>query len=69
MIGIGGLIGMMIGISERLTLDLNITLMLLFVIAGLVGFSRLSLNAHNSLQVYAGFLVGMGSLLIMILAA
>jgi membrane-associated phospholipid phosphatase len=60
---------MILGISERLTLDLNTMLMVLFVVAGLVGYARLRLNAHNPLQVYAGFLVGMGSLLIMILVA
>ncbi len=65
----GGLIGVIIGVSERLTLDLNATLIVLFVMAGFVGFSRLRLNAHNPFQVYLGFLVGMGSLLIMILVA
>jgi len=69
MIGMGGLIGVMIGVSERLTLDLNATLIVLFIIAGLVGFSRLRMNAHNPFQVYLGFFVGMGSLLIMILVA
>ena len=69
MIGMGGLIGVIIGVSERLTLDLNATLIVLFVMAGFVGFSRLRLNAHNPFQVYLGFLVGMGSLLIMILVA
>ena len=69
MIGMGGLIGVMIGVSERLTLDLNATLIVLFIIAGLVGFSRLRMNAHNPFQVYLGFIVGLGSLLIMILVA
>ena len=69
MIGIGGLTGMILGISERLTLDLNTTLMALFMVAGLLGYARLRLNAHNPPQIYAGFLVGMGSLLIMILVA
>ena len=69
MIGMGGLIGVMIGVSERLTLDLNATLIVLFIIAGLVGFSRLRMNAHNPFQVYLGFFVGLGSLLIMILVA
>jgi len=69
MIGIGGIIGMILGISERLTLNLNATLMLLFIIAGLIGFSRLRLNAHSPFQVYSGFLVGVGCLLLSILGA
>ena len=67
MIGVGGLVGMMLGMSERLTMDLNTLLILLFVIAGLVGFSRLKLNAHNPFQVYLGFVVGAGSLFLTII--
>ncbi len=58
MAGIGGLIGMMIGISFRLQIDLHLILVLLFLIAGLVGFARLKLSAHSSAEVYAGFLLG-----------
>jgi len=67
MIGIGGIIGVILGMSERLTLDLNTTLIFLFLIAGLIGFSRLRLKAHNPFQVYLGFFVGMGSVLLMII--
>ena len=67
MIGIGGVIGVMLGMSERLTLDLNALLIFLFIIAGLVAFSRLTLKAHNPFQVYLGFFVGLGSVLVMIL--
>jgi membrane-associated phospholipid phosphatase len=31
-----------------------------FLIAGIVGFSRLKLSAHNSSQIYSGFFVGLG---------
>ncbi|MBL4657613.1 MAG: hypothetical protein JKX73_06405 [Flavobacteriales bacterium] len=67
MIGIGGLVGMILGMAERLTLDLNGILIFLFLAAGLVGFSRLKLKAHNPAQIYTGFFVGAGSLLIMLL--
>lgn len=67
MIGVGGLVGMILGISERLTLDLNALLIFLFLVSGAVGFSRLRLKAHSSAQVYTGFFVGMGSLLCMLL--
>lgn len=67
MIGVGGLVGMILGVAERLTLDLNTLLILLFLISGAVGFSRLKLKAHNPAQIYTGFIVGAGSLLCMIL--
>lgn len=67
MIGVGGLVGMILGMSERLTLDLNMLLIFLFLIAGAVGFSRLKLKAHSSAQIYTGFIVGAGSLLLMLL--
>lgn len=67
MVGIGGLCGMMLAISYRLQINLHIVLMLLFLIAGLVAFSRLKLNAHNSTQVYVGFLLGVSVQLILFL--
>ncbi|MBL4754641.1 MAG: hypothetical protein JKY52_13740 [Flavobacteriales bacterium] len=67
MIGIGGMIGAILGISERLTLDLNSILIALFCIAGLIGFSRLRLKAHSPFQIYLGFFVGMGSVLLMVI--
>jgi len=69
MIGIGGIIGMILGISERLTLNLNSLLIFLFLIAGLIGFSRLKLKAHNPSQVYLGFIVGVACLFLTILWA
>mgnify|MGYP000107535951 CR=1 FL=1 len=58
MIGIGGLCGMMLAISYRLQINIHFTLIALFLLAGLVAYSRLKLNAHSSAQVYAGFLLG-----------
>lgn len=58
MAGIGGLIGMVIAISFHYQINLHEILIILFVAAGLVGFSRLKLCAHNPAQVYAGFLLG-----------
>jgi len=67
MIGIGGVIGTVIGIAERFTQNLNSLLVVLFICAGLVGFARLKLNAHDSAQVYLGFIVGVFTLLLMII--
>lgn len=58
MVGIGGLCGMMIAVSYRIQINLHFVIILLFLIAGLVAFSRLKLNAHNPAQVYLGFLLG-----------
>ncbi|MBI4947759.1 MAG: PAP2 family protein [Bacteroidetes bacterium] len=58
MAGIGGLCGMMIAISYRLQINLHPVLIALFIIAGLIAFSRLKLSAHDSAQVYVGFLLG-----------
>jgi hypothetical protein len=59
MIGIGGMCGMMLAISYRLQIDLHLTLMALFLIAGLVAYARLRLEAHSAAQVYAGFFLGL----------
>lgn len=57
-VGIGGLCGLMIVVSFRLQINILPLLIVLFIIAGLVAFSRLKLNAHSPAQVYAGFLLG-----------
>jgi len=62
MIGIGGALGSVLGVSIRFSEGLIPTIMWLFICAGLVGFSRLQLHAHSSSQVYAGFLLGFFSL-------
>lgn len=59
MIGIGGICGIMLAISYRMQIDLHGTLMALFVLAGLIAFSRLRLNAHSAAQVYVGFFLGL----------
>jgi hypothetical protein len=58
MIGLGGLVGLVIGISLRLDVDLIIYLILLVFISGLVGSARLKLNSHNIHQISAGFYIG-----------
>lgn len=58
MAGIGGIIGLIIACSFRFALDLRVLLMLAVAAAGIVGYSRLSLNKHRPMQVYAGFAVG-----------
>ena len=62
MLGIGGIVGIVFFLSnighEILLLELVLTL----IVAGLIAFSRLTLNAHTPKQVIAGFLIGSGIL-------
>lgn len=61
MLGIGGLIGAVILFSYRLDVDLRTIWMVLILFAGLTGYARLRLDAHDALQVYSGFLLGFGT--------
>ena len=58
MLGIGGVIGAIIGISHRFQFDHSTLIMGLILFAGLVGFARLHTHSHNDRQVYAGFVLG-----------
>ena len=58
MVGIGGVIGALTGISLRLYTDYRLLLIALLLVAGMVGTSRMLMKAHNPAQIYAGFLVG-----------
>lgn len=58
MLGIGGVIGSMIGLSQRFHFDHFYLILALFFVAGLIGYARLKTNSHTYLQVYAGFILG-----------
>ncbi len=58
MIGMGALIGTFFGLSHFLLVDLRFAILVSLLIAGLLGSARLTVGAHNSLQIYAGFFVG-----------
>ena len=55
MLGIGGVIGAIIGISQRFQFDHSLLLIVLFLFAGLIGYSRLKTKSHNFQQIYIGF--------------
>lgn len=67
MIGSGGITGAIAGISLRLNINLVLFIALAIIISGLVGFARLKLKAHNSIQIYAGFLSGLVIMMIFLL--
>jgi hypothetical protein len=58
-LGIGGLIGFVILMSHTYQLNFNALLAGLFILAGLIGVSRLALNAHAPKEIYIGFLLGL----------
>ena len=59
MIGIGGVVGAIAGISYRFQYDHFFLILCLVFIAGMIGYSRLKTASHNYRQVYAGFLLGL----------
>ena len=59
MLGVGGVIGAMIGLSQRFQFDHFYLIIILFFVAGLIGYARLKTKSHNYQQVYAGFTLGL----------
>jgi hypothetical protein len=58
MIGIGGLTGLLMGLSINLGIDLTWYLIPAILLAGMLGFARIKENSHKPLEIYSGFLVG-----------
>jgi hypothetical protein len=58
MIGIGGIIGLLFSLTEILQIDFRLLVIICFLLAGLIGVARMSLQSHKQLQLYAGFLTG-----------
>ena len=58
MLGMGGIVGTIIGLILRYQVDAIQLVMALVILSGVVGYSRLRLDAHTPLQVYVGFVLG-----------
>lgn len=58
MVGVGGITGAMLAVFYRLQSDIQLAFFIILIIAGLIGYARLKLNAHTPAQVYTGFLLG-----------
>ena len=58
MLGMGGIVGTIIGLILRYQVDATQLVMALVILSGIVGYSRLRLDAHTPLQVYVGFVLG-----------
>lgn len=59
MLGIGGLTGAILALSIRFGVDSWLALPILILLGGMLGSSRLYLNAHTPSQVHAGYLLGL----------
>src|SRR5690606_34994874 len=58
LVGMGGLVGGILGLSIRLGMNLIYPLAISILLTGLIGYARLRLSSHSPAQVYIGFLVG-----------
>jgi hypothetical protein len=58
MVGIGGIAGVLIGLSFNLSINLISIIGSVILLSGIIGFARLKLNAHKPSEVYSGFLMG-----------
>jgi len=61
MIGIGGMTGILFGLSTFLFVDLRMPVIFCLLTAGVLGTARLTLDAHTPAQLYARFGVGFAS--------
>lgn len=59
MVGIGGLLGVLISVSYLIKFDMTLFYILIIIVAGFIGFARLTLNEHKPYQLYVGFLIGL----------
>jgi membrane-associated phospholipid phosphatase len=59
MLAIGGVAGIIIALSVKMGLGITPILITILVFSGIVGCARLYLNAHTPLQVFAGFFLGL----------
>ncbi|MCD6543021.1 MAG: hypothetical protein J7K34_00775 [Flavobacteriaceae bacterium] len=57
-LGIGGIIGFVIVMSYEYQLNFNLLIACLFILSGLIAFSRLKLKAHVPKEIYLGFIIG-----------
>lgn len=67
MMGIGGILGSLIGISFRLSIDLSSLIMPAIILSGIIGSARLIENAHKPSEIYSGFLAGAGVMILLFL--
>ena len=65
MTSMGGFTGLLIVTSLLLRTNINLLIIVAILLSGVVGSSRIRLNAHTPAQVYAGYLMGVGVMLLL----
>ena len=58
MIGAGGMLGLLLGLSLNLGFDLFWFVVTAILLCGFLGFARIKSNSHKPSDIYSGFLVG-----------
>jgi hypothetical protein len=66
-VAIGGVLGILIALQSVLMIDLLWLIVISLLIGGLVGFARLKTGSHTQSQVYAGYLLGFLTTLLLVL--
>lgn len=67
MVSMGGFTGFLFSIALLLHIDIDWLLILTFLASGLLGTARVKLNAHDLPQVFAGYVMGVGVMLVLFL--
>ncbi|MBW6497113.1 MAG: hypothetical protein K0B09_01860 [Bacteroidales bacterium] len=67
MVSMGGFTGFLISIALLLQIDVYWLLMLTFLLSGMLGTARVIVNAHDLPQVFAGYAMGVGVMLVLFL--
>lgn len=58
LIGIGGIIGTLLALSQLLFVDVKIPIIISIIIAGVIGSARLTVGEHTPAQIYSGVFIG-----------
>ena len=69
MVGVGGIIGLLFAISLGFNISMLLPISIMFLLSGIVAYSRLKLNEHSPAQVYFGFLLGFISIFVTFIIA
>jgi hypothetical protein len=67
MVGMGGITGAIIALSLKFGVDMQIMIISMLLLSGIVGYARITLQAHTHNQVYWGFVLGIGSMMLLLL--
>jgi len=58
MVGIGGIFGLIMGLSLKLGMDMTFIIAAIILVSGIVGYARLKSSSHKPAEIYSGFLTG-----------